>query len=115
MYLIKRPKVEEVSSIEETLLSLAKSMKMPVSTSAHLIFDCWSEFVGEYLAKLSSPLSVSDSVLTVAASNAGVAKELKLNGDLIINLINDFLKMQVVTKIEVKTGPIYARRFRHSG
>ncbi|NNN19545.1 MAG: DUF721 domain-containing protein [Acidimicrobiaceae bacterium] len=115
MYLIRKPNNEEIPQIKETLQSLAKSMRMPANTSTHEIFDRWPDVVGEYLATQSKPLSIQDNLLIVAAANPTVAKELSLNGPSIVNLINGFLKTQVVHKIEVKTGPGYARRFRYLG
>lgn len=115
MYLIRRPDREDDNSIKDTLQSLAKSMKMPISTSTHEIFDHWESVVGDELASQSKPLSIRDSTLVLAAANPVVARELKMNGPSIINIINVFLKMQVVDRLEVKTGPNYARRFRRSG
>lgn len=114
MYLIRRPNSEDIPQIKETLQSLAKSMKMPANTSTHEIFDRWPDVVGEYLASQSKPLSIHEFSLIVAAANPVVARELSLNSSSIVNLINGFLKMQVVRKMEVKTGPSYARRFRRS-
>ncbi len=114
MYLIRKPDNEDIPQIKETLQSLAKSMKMPANTSTYEIFDRWPDVVGEYLASQSKPLSIHEHSLIVAAANPVIAKELSLNSSSIVNLINGFLKMQVVHKIEVKTGPIYARRFRQS-
>ncbi len=115
MYLIKKPDDEEVPRIDETLQSLAKSMRMPANTSTHEVFDRWRDIVGPYLATQSKPLSIEGRSLIVAAANATVAKELSLSSPSIANLINGFLKMQVVDKLEVKTGASYARRFRQFG
>ncbi|TAN24176.1 MAG: DUF721 domain-containing protein [Actinomycetota bacterium] len=115
MYLIKKPDDEDTPRINETLKSLAKSMRMPANTSTHEVFDRWPDIVGPYLATQSKPLSIQGSSLIVAAANPAVAKELSLSGPSIANLINGFLKTQVVDKIEVKTGASYARRFRHLG
>lgn len=115
MYLIKRPQIDEVSSIRETVQSLSKSMKMPESTSVFEMFDRWPDLVGQYLSTQSKPLSIQGKTLVVAAANAVVAKEIKLQGPSILNLINGFLNMQVVSAIEVKTGANYARQFRFPG
>ena len=114
MYLIRRHDGDGTPQIKETLQSLAKSMRMPSSTLTHEIFERWPEVVGDYLASQSNPLAIRDNSIVVAAANPMVARELALNGPSIVNIINVFLKMQVVDKIEVKTGPSYARRFRRS-
>ena len=114
-YLIRRRDDEETPQINDTLHSLAKSMGMPANSSLHEVFVRWPDFVGEYLATQSEPLSIRDQILVVAAANPVVARELTLSSPSIMNLINVFLKMQVVDKLEVKTGASYARRFRQIG
>lgn len=115
MYLIRQSDRDDIPQIGETLRAVAKSLRMPANSSAHEIFDRWQDFVGEYVASQSRPLQIVDQNLIVAAANPLIAKELTLNGPSIINIINVFLNAQVVDKLEVKTGPTYARRFRRSG
>lgn len=115
MYLIRKPQIDEVSSIRETVRSLSKSMQMPESTSTFEMFEKWADLVGEYLSSQSKPLFIHDKTLVVAAANPVVAKEIKLRGPSIMNLINGFLNMQVVSAIDVKTGANYARQFRFPG
>lgn len=115
MYLIRKTETEEISRIKETVQAFAKSMKMPANTSVHEVFDRWSDFVGEYLASQSDPISIRERIIVVAAANPTIGRELELSGPAIVNLINVFLNMQVVDRLEVKTGPNYARRFRRSG
>lgn len=115
MYLIRGHQEETPHSIKETLASLARTMGMPISTSTYLIYERWESLVGEYLSTQTKPISLNNHTLLVASSNSTVAKEIRLRGPEIVNSINEILNMQVVDKIEVKTGANYARKFRHSG
>lgn len=115
MYLIKKVQFEEPTPVRESLEALARSMKMPSNTSSYKVFDIWPELVGEYIASQSKPLSFQDRTLIVSAANGVIAKELILSSSSLVNMINSFLKTQVIDKIEVKTGAKYARGFRQSG
>ncbi len=115
MYLIREHHEEVPNSIKETLASLAKTMGLPVSTSTYFVYDSWESIVGEYLSTQTKPISLTNHTLLIAASNSTVAKEMQLRGPELVNSINEILNMQVVDKIEVKTGANYARKFRYSG
>jgi hypothetical protein len=82
-----------------------RGLGAPEASGVHLVFDRWSEVVGENLAARTRPLRIERDHLVLAVDEPAIATHVRfLQGELLARLA-ELLGPGRVTAIDLRVGP----------
>jgi hypothetical protein len=79
--------------IGKALDQVMRSLGAPEASGVHLVFDRWSEVVGESLAARTRPLKIEGSHLVLAVDEPAIATHVR------------FLQAELLARLEELLGP----------
>ncbi|MET0902858.1 MAG: DUF721 domain-containing protein [Acidimicrobiales bacterium] len=79
--------------VGESLDAVMRGLGAPEASGVHLVFDRWSEVVGEALAARTRPLRLEGSRLVLAVDEPAIATHVR------------FLQTELLARLEVLLGP----------
>ena len=77
----------------ESLDAVMRGLGAPEASGVHLVFDRWSEVVGEALAARTRPVRLEGSRLVLAVDEPAIATHVR------------FLQTELLARLEVLLGP----------
>jgi hypothetical protein len=91
--------------VGESLDSVLRGLGAPEASGVHLVFDRWSEVVGDALAERTSPLRMDRGRLVLAVDEPATATHVRfLQGELLARL-EALLGPGRVTSLDLRVGP----------
>ena len=79
--------------VGESLDAVMRGLGAPEASGVHLVFDRWSEVVGEALAARTRPVRIDGGRLVLAVDEPAIATHVR------------FLQAELLAKLEVLLGP----------
>jgi len=79
--------------VSESLDAVMRGLGAPEASGVHLVFDRWSEVVGEGLAARTRPLRIDGGRLVLAVDEPAIATHVR------------FLQAELLAKLEALLGP----------
>jgi len=79
--------------VGESLDAVMRGLGAPEASGVHLVFDRWSEVVGEALAARTRPLRIDGGRLVLAVDEPAIATHVR------------FLQAELLAKLEALLGP----------
>jgi hypothetical protein len=91
--------------VGESLDAVMRGLGAPEASGVHLVFDRWSEVVGEALASRTRPLRIDGGRLVLAVDEPAIATHVRfLQGELLARL-EALLGPGRVTALDLRVGP----------
>ena len=91
--------------VGESLDTVMRGLGAPEASGVHLVFDRWSEVVGDALAARTRPLRIDGGRLLLAVDEPAIATHVRfLQGELLARL-EVLLGPGRVTSLDLKVGP----------
>lgn len=91
--------------VGESLDTVMRGLGAPEASGVHLVFDRWSEVVGEALAARTRPLRMDGGRLLLAVDEPAIATHVRfLQGELLARL-EALLGPGRVTSLDLRVGP----------
>jgi hypothetical protein len=91
--------------VGESLDAVMRGLGAPEASGVHLVFDRWSEVVGEALAARTRPLRIDGGRLVLAVDEPAIATHVRfLQGELLARL-EALLGPGRVTSLDLRVGP----------
>ncbi|MFL6205245.1 MAG: DUF721 domain-containing protein [Acidimicrobiales bacterium] len=95
----------ELRPVGESLDAVMRGLGAPEASGVHLVFDRWSEVVGEALAARTRPLRMDGGRLVLAVDEPAIATHVRfLQGELLARL-EALLGPGRVTALDLRVGP----------
>jgi len=91
--------------VGESLDAVMRGLGAPEASGVHLVFDRWSEVVGEALAARTRPLRIDGGRLVLSVDEPAIATHVRfLQGELLARL-ETLLGPGRVTALDLRVGP----------
>jgi hypothetical protein len=91
--------------VGESLDAVMRGLGAPEASGVHLVFDRWSEVVGDALAARTRPLRIDGGRLVLAVDEPAIATHVRfLQGELLARL-EALLGPGRVTALDLRVGP----------
>jgi len=82
-----------------------RGLGAPEASGVHLVFDRWSEVVGEALAARTRPLKIDGKRLVLAVDEPAIATHVKFLQAELLTRLGELLGPDRVTAIDLRVGP----------
>jgi|GEM_PF-423068 len=90
---------EKTAKIGSAIFAFLEMMGMRERVFEHSVLDYWNDVVGEQIAKIATPRSISDGIMRVTVKNSAWRLELNLQAETIRNKLNKRMGKTVVFKL----------------
>lgn len=90
--------------IGKALDGVMRSLGAPEASGVHLVFDRWSEVVGEALAARTRPLKLDGSRLVLSVDEPAIATHVRFLQAELLARLGDLLGPGRVTAIDLRVG-----------
>lgn len=90
--------------IRQALDAVMRGLGAPEASGVHLVFDRWSEVVGEALAARTRPVKLDGSRLVLAVDEPAIATHVKFLQAELLARLGDLLGPGRVTAIDLRVG-----------
>lgn len=94
----------------EALDRVMKGLGAPPASGVHLVFDRWSEVVGESLAARTRPLRIEDACLVLAVDEPAMVTHVRFLQPELLARLEELLGEGRVTSLDLRVGPPGRRR-----
>jgi hypothetical protein len=91
--------------IGEALDQVLRGLGAPEASGVHLVFDRWSEVVGEALAARTRPLRIDGNRLVLAVDEPAIATHVRFLQAELLARLSDLLGPDRVTDLDLRVGP----------
>lgn len=91
--------------IGQSLDAVVRSLGAPAASGVHLVFDRWSEVVGESLAARTRPLKIDGERLVLAVDEPAIATHVRFLQAELLARLDDLLGPGRVTALDLRVGP----------
>lgn len=90
--------------IGAALDQVLRSLGAPEASGVHLVFDRWSEVVGEALAARTRPLKIEGCRLVLAVDEPAIATHVRFLTDELLTRLEELLGAGRVTALDLRVG-----------
>ena len=91
--------------IGAALDAVMKGLGAPEASGVHLVFDRWSEVVGDSLAARTQPLRIDGKRLLLAVDEPAIATHVRFLQTQLLARLEELLGPDRVTAIDLRVGP----------
>ncbi len=91
--------------IGEVLDAVMRGLDAPEGGGVHLVFDRWSEVVGESLAARTRPLKIDGARLVLAVDEPAIATHVRFLQAELLARLDELLGAGRVTALDLRVGP----------
>ena len=91
--------------IGAALDSVMRGLGAPEASGVHLVFDRWSEVVGDSLAARTRPLKMDGSRLVLAVDEPAIATHVRFLQTELLARLDELLGPGRVTALDLRVGP----------
>ena len=91
--------------VGESLDAVMRSLGAPEASGVHLVFDRWSEVVGEALAARTRPLRLDGGRLVLAVDEPAIATHVRFLQAELLTRLDALLGPGRITALDLRVGP----------
>ncbi len=92
-------------TLGKALDRVMRGLGAPEASGVHLVFDRWTEVVGEALAARTKPLRIDGSKLVLAVDEPAMVTHVKFLQPELLARLEELLGPGRVTALELRVGP----------
>jgi len=91
--------------VSKALDAVMRGLGAPEASGVHLVFDRWSEVVGDSLAAHTRPLKIDGSRLVLAVDEPAIATHVRFLQTELLARLEELLGPGRVTALDLRVGP----------